>query len=51
MRDKINAGDGRPSLTWVPVVDARGRTRMEARWSGPAAARHAHAASPPHHAA
>jgi len=32
MRDDKNAGDGRPSLTWVPVVDAHGRTHMEACW-------------------
>ena len=30
---KTNAEDGRPSLTWVPVLDARGQTRMESRWS------------------
>lgn len=22
----------RPQMTWVPVVDETGRTRMEARW-------------------
>ena len=35
MRDKTDARDGRPTLTWVPTVDARGRTRMEARWTAP----------------
>ncbi len=33
MRDVNIARDARPSLTWVPVVDARGRTHMEAHWS------------------
>lgn len=28
----------RPVCAWVPVVDARGRTRMEARWTVPTAA-------------
>ena len=36
----------RPTLTWVPVRDARGRTRMEMRWLLPAdrSERTAHAA-------
>lgn len=53
MRDDNNAGDGRPSLSWMPVVDARGRTHMEARWSV-ATTRTASAATPvtaAHHAA
>jgi hypothetical protein len=25
----------RPTMHWVPVVDSRGRTRMEARWLDP----------------
>jgi hypothetical protein len=25
----------RPTMRWVPVVDGRGRRRMEARWSVP----------------
>jgi hypothetical protein len=32
------------TIRWVPVVDARGRTHMEARWtsaSGPIAPAHA----------
>lgn len=32
------------TIRWVPVVDARGRTHMEARWtpaSGPVAPAHA----------
>jgi hypothetical protein len=27
-----------PICTWIPVTDAQGRTRMEARWISPAAA-------------
>ncbi len=31
--------------TWVPVTDAEGRTRLEARWSDPSLPTHAtHAA-------
>lgn len=25
----------RPSMTWVPVTDPTGRTRLEAHWSTP----------------
>ncbi|GGO73983.1 hypothetical protein [Nocardioides deserti] len=28
----------RPAMHWVPVVDSRGRTRMEARWFDPGVA-------------
>lgn len=28
----------RPTMHWVPVVDSRGRTRMEARWLDPGVA-------------
>lgn len=51
MRDaQTNTGpvDGELTCTWVAVTDAAGRTRMEARWSAPAAVP---AATPAPHAA
>ena len=29
----------RPTCHWVPVTDASGRTRLEARWNAPAGAK------------
>jgi hypothetical protein len=33
MRNKKAAPADRPVCVWVPVTDATGRTRMEARWT------------------
>lgn len=32
-RKKAHSRVDRPICVWVPVTDANGRTRMEARWS------------------
>lgn len=40
-----NTQTGRVHCTWIPVTDAKGRTRMEARWiAEPTTARVPHAA-------
>jgi hypothetical protein len=34
----VDQANERPVMQWVPVLDATGRTHLEARWTTPSAA-------------